>query len=88
MSSARAATRRADEHTSDFPSDGRSSDLLVAALADETGATLLMVSHEPGDARRIADDVILVADGVAHAPVPTAEIFAHPPEALRDYLGH
>ena len=61
---------------------------LVAALADETGATLLMVSHEPGDARRIADDVILVADGVAHAPVPTAEIFAHPPEALRDYLGH
>jgi thiamine transport system ATP-binding protein len=60
---------------------------LVAALADETGATLLMVSHEPGDARRIADDVILVADGMAHVPVSTAEIFAHPPAALRDYLG-
>ncbi|MAM63306.1 ATP-binding cassette domain-containing protein [Maritimibacter sp. UBA3975] len=60
---------------------------LVRDLADETGATLLMVSHEPEDARTIADEVILVADGRAHAPVPTAEIFANPPEALRDYLG-
>lgn len=61
---------------------------LVAALATETGATLMMVSHEPDDARRIADEVILVADGRAHAPVATDEIFANPPEALRDYLGH
>ena len=60
---------------------------LVARLADETGATLLMVSHEPDDARRIADEVILVAEGRAHPPVATAEIFANPPEALRDYLG-
>lgn len=61
---------------------------LVAALATETGATLMMVSHEPDDAHRIADEVILVADGRAHAPVATDEIFANPPEALRDYLGH
>jgi thiamine transport system ATP-binding protein len=61
---------------------------LVRDLAAETGATLLMVSHEPEDAHTIADDVILVADGRAHAPVPTAEIFADPPEALRAYLGH
>ena len=60
---------------------------LVAGLADETGATLLLVTHAPEDARRIADSVVLVADGVAHAPVATAEIFANPPEALRDYLG-
>lgn len=60
---------------------------LVAALATETGATLMMVSHEPDDAHRIADEVILVADGRAHAPVATDEIFANPPEALRDYLG-
>lgn len=60
---------------------------LVRDLADETGATLLMVSHEPDDAKTLADLVILVAEGVAHPPVPTAEIFANPPKALRDYLG-
>ena len=60
---------------------------LVADLVSETGATLLMVSHEPDDARRIADSVMLVADGVAHPLVATGEIFADPPEALRDYLG-
>ncbi|WP_300516025.1 ATP-binding cassette domain-containing protein [Aliiroseovarius sp.] len=60
---------------------------LVADLLDETGATLMMVSHEPQDARLIADHVVLVAEGRAHAPVSTGEIFANPPEALRDYLG-
>ncbi len=60
---------------------------LVRDLADETGATLLMVSHEPDDAKTLADLVILVAEGVAHPPVPTAEIFANPPKALSDYLG-
>ncbi len=60
---------------------------LVAELLDETGATLVMVSHEPEDARLITDHVVLVAQGRAHAPVPTDEIFANPPDALRDYLG-
>ncbi len=60
---------------------------LVAELADETGATLLIVSHEPDDARAIASHVILVADGRALPPVATDEIFAHPPAALAAYLG-
>ncbi|SMH37551.1 ATP-binding cassette domain-containing protein [Maritimibacter sp. HL-12] len=60
---------------------------LVAEIVRETGATLLTVSHEPADAKALADGVILVADGAAHPPVPTSEIFADPPEALRDYLG-
>jgi len=60
---------------------------LVANLADETGATLLIVTHEPEDARRIADAVVLVAQGRAHPPVATAEIFDNPPPAFRDYLG-
>ncbi|GGD20758.1 thiamine ABC transporter ATP-binding protein [Sinisalibacter lacisalsi] len=60
---------------------------LVDDLVRETGATLLMVSHEPADARAVADSVILVAEGRAHPPVPTADLFANPPEALRDYLG-
>ncbi len=58
---------------------------LVAELAD--GATVLMVTHDPADARRFADQTILVADGIAHAPRPTAQLFADPPLALRAYLG-
>ena len=60
---------------------------LVAGVAGETGATLLMVTHDPADARRIADATVLVADGVAHPPAPTAGLFADPPPALRAYLG-
>lgn len=60
---------------------------LVAEVASETGAAVLMVTHDPADARRFADKTVLVAKGVAHAPQPTAALFADPPEALRDYLG-
>lgn len=60
---------------------------LVAELLNETAATLLMVSHDPQDAREICDQVVLVADGRAYAPIATDEIFANPPEVLREYLG-
>jgi thiamine transport system ATP-binding protein len=60
---------------------------LVAELAEETGATVLMVSHDPADARRIADQVVLVADGTAHPPMPTADLLDNPPPALKAYLG-
>ena len=60
---------------------------LVAGIAAETGATLLMVSHDPEDALRIAGQTVLVADGIAHAPRPTAALLADPPPALAAYLG-
>ncbi|NUB45188.1 ATP-binding cassette domain-containing protein [Fertoebacter nigrum] len=60
---------------------------LVGEIAVETGATVLMVTHDPQDARRFAGQVVLVADGVAATPVATADLFARPPQALRDYLG-
>ena len=60
---------------------------LVAALSEETGATLLMVSHAPEDARRIADQAILVADDQAAPPVDTLQLLDNPPPALRVYLG-
>lgn len=60
---------------------------LVAEVADETGAGVLMVTHAPEDARRIADRVIFVADGVAHAPQATDELLDNPPPALMAYLG-
>ncbi len=60
---------------------------LVANLTEEAGATLLIVTHEPQDAHRIADAVVLVADGVAQSPVATAQIFDNPPAAFAAYLG-
>ncbi|MFU8863038.1 MAG: ATP-binding cassette domain-containing protein [Rhodobacterales bacterium] len=60
---------------------------LVAELAAETGATLLMVSHDPSDARRIAPLTVLVADGQAFAPMPTQHLLDAPPPSLAAYLG-
>lgn len=60
---------------------------LVDGLIGETGATLLMVSHDPADARRIAEQVILVEGGQAHPPAETGPLLDNPPPALRDYLG-
>lgn len=60
---------------------------LVGSVADSTGAALLMVTHDPADARHLCPQTVLVADGVAHAPVSTADLFANPPAALQAYLG-
>ncbi len=60
---------------------------LVAEIAGETAATLLMISHAPEDARRITAQAILVANGIAQAPQPTADLLDDPPPVLRDYLG-
>ena len=57
-------------------------DVLVAA-----GKSVMMVTHDPSDAQRVADQVVLVADGVAARPVRTKLIFDEAPEALRKYLG-
>jgi thiamine transport system ATP-binding protein len=63
----------------------------MLALTRETlgtrGATLLLVTHDPQDARAIADLVLVVAEGRAHPPRSTAAILADPPPALRAYLG-
>lgn len=60
---------------------------LLSDVAGQTGATVLMVTHDPGDARRFADLTVLVADGVAHAPRETARLLDDPPPALARYLG-
>lgn len=60
---------------------------LVAALAEETGATLMMVTHEPGDARRIASHAIFIEEGRVGPPVPVDRFFADPPEGFARYIG-
>ncbi|WP_458792169.1 thiamine ABC transporter ATP-binding protein [Yoonia sp. MH D7] len=59
-------------------------DLVKSRLA---GRAVIMVTHDPADTKRIADNVCVVADGLVFAPVNTVDIFANPPPALRDYLG-
>ncbi|MCG7519875.1 ATP-binding cassette domain-containing protein [Ruegeria sp. Ofav3-42] len=60
---------------------------LVADLVAESDTTLLMVSHDPQDARRIAQQTVLVADEIAHPPAVTEQLFENPPPSLREYLG-
>ncbi|SDD25882.1 thiamine transport system ATP-binding protein [Paracoccus isoporae] len=60
---------------------------LLARIADETGATVLMVTHDPDDARAFAPETVVVIDGVAEPPVPTAPLLDDPPPALAAYLG-
>jgi thiamine transport system ATP-binding protein len=57
-------------------------DILVAA-----GKSVMIVTHDPNDAKSVADQVVLVVDGQTMTPIPTGDIFENPPEALRAYLG-
>lgn len=60
---------------------------LVAEIARDQGTTVLMVSHDPQDARRLCPETIVVAGGEAAPPRPTGPLLDAPPPALRAYLG-
>jgi len=60
---------------------------LVREVATEKQATVLMITHDPIDARSFAPVSILVADGCATGPFDTSELLDNPPPALSDYLG-
>ncbi|WP_108813867.1 thiamine ABC transporter ATP-binding protein [Loktanella sp. Alg231-35] len=60
---------------------------LVKAKLIAAGKTVVMVTHDPVDARRIADQVVVVADGAVSAPVATDVLLDDPPPALAAYLG-
>lgn len=60
---------------------------LLAKVADRLQALVLIVTHDPNDARRFAPETVLVSDGVAHAPQPTGPLLDNPPPALAQYLG-
>ncbi|WP_333816791.1 thiamine ABC transporter ATP-binding protein [Tabrizicola sp.] len=60
---------------------------LVREVADETGALVLMVTHDPQDALALGGETAFVAGGTVHRPVATADLLADPPPVVQDYLG-
>ena len=61
---------------------------LVASLHAERRMTVLFVTHQPEDARRVADEVVFLEDGRVAACGPAADFFAGTgPEAFRRYIG-
>lgn len=62
-------------------------DLTLATLG-ATGRTLLLVTHDPDDARRLGGDLAIVEGGAVTPPSPAASLLASPPPALRAYLGN
>ncbi len=60
---------------------------LIARLCSETAMGLLMVTHDPSDARVLCDQTIVVADGIALPPQSTQHVVDHPNAALAKYLG-
>ena len=60
---------------------------LLAALAAREGTTVLMVTHDPDDARRFAQLGIVLDAGRAAPPAPMDALLADPPPALAAWLG-
>jgi len=61
---------------------------LMRQLQAERGLTVVMVSHNPQDARRIAGETAFVCDGRILASGPTEALLeAREPAALRAFLG-
>jgi thiamine transport system ATP-binding protein len=60
---------------------------LVEEIRAEQGATLLLVTHAPEDAREIAAQVGFVDAGRVETPVETGAFFAAPSAGLKAYLG-
>ncbi len=61
---------------------------LVSDLRHEHGLTVLMVTHQPEEALRAADEIIFVADGKVREPIASKTFFnMHDDGAIDTYLG-
>lgn len=59
---------------------------LVHHICKEDNLQALMISHNPEDARLIADEGLVVLDGNVSAPMQIDELLRAPPSGLADYL--
>lgn len=69
--------------------DGRSTREIEALLlaAHSTGTRIILATHDLGQARRLADEVLFLKDGKIHESGPAETCFATPQtEALRAFL--
>lgn len=61
---------------------------LLAGVQAERRMTVLFVTHQPEDARRVADDMVFLEDGLVSATGATETFFSEGgPEAFRRYIG-
>lgn len=60
---------------------------LSVELAQAAGRTVVMVTHDPDDAARVADAIIGVVTGVAWPPIATKTFLRTPPDPFKEYLG-
>jgi thiamine transport system ATP-binding protein len=62
--------------------------VLIRELQQEKDLTILMVTHDPGDARQFADRTAFLANGRIETYLPTDEMFrSRDVPGLQDYLG-
>lgn len=66
---------------------GQRAEMLGLVAETLSGRVVLMVTHDPEEARGLADRAVWVEDGVAAAPVPMEPLLDNPPEGLARYLG-
>jgi polar amino acid transport system ATP-binding protein len=67
-----------DEVTSALDPELTGEVLAVIESLARQGMTMLLVTHEMGFARRVANRTIYMKDGVIHEEGPSAELFANP----------
>lgn len=60
---------------------------LVRSVATETGALVLMVTHDPQDALALGGQLAFVANGIVKPPADAQALLADPPKEVQDYLG-
>lgn len=59
---------------------------LVRDVVDDTGALVLMVTHDPDDALALGGMMAFVSEGIVLPPVPTADLLADPTPEVQAYL--
>jgi thiamine transport system ATP-binding protein len=60
---------------------------LVREVAEETGAMVLMVTHDPQDALALGGQLAFVSGSMVKPPEDARALLADPPEDVQDYLG-
>lgn len=61
---------------------------LVEEFAADVKATVLMITHDPKDALKFANQSLLVMNNKVEGPVETKSLIENPPEELKSYFGN